>query len=164
MGSHQTDSSGATFAATLSVPFGAFGIRVAGNAIHELVFLPPGTRAIPPDCALAERAATQIYAWLEDPDRPFDLPLATRGTLFQRRVWDAIAAIPRGETRQYAHLSDALGSAARAVGQACRANPFPLVIPCHRVVSATGIGGFAGASGGYLIDAKHWLLAFEANR
>ncbi|KON82195.1 methylated-DNA--[protein]-cysteine S-methyltransferase [Azoarcus sp. PA01] len=159
-----TASSGDPFAAILAVPFGAFGIRTAGNVIHELVFLPPGTPAMPPDCALAERAAGQIHAWLEDPDHPFDLPLATRGTLFQQRVWDAIAAIPRGETRQYAHLSKALASAARAVGQACRANPFPLVIPCHRVVSAAGIGGFAGASGGYLIDAKRWLLAFEATR
>lgn len=160
----QAALSGDAFAATLVVPFGAFGIKVAQNLIHELVFLPPGTPAMPPGCALAERAATQIHKWLEDPDRPFDLPLAVRGTLFQRRVWDAIAAIPRGETRQYAHLSKALASAARAIGQACRANPFPLVIPCHRVVSATGIGGFAGASGGYLIDAKRWLLAFEADR
>ncbi|MCK0505498.1 methylated-DNA--[protein]-cysteine S-methyltransferase [Aromatoleum anaerobium] len=164
MNSCKTASSVEAFAATLAVPFGAFGIRVAGGVIHELVFLAPDTPATPPACTVAERAATQIYAWLEDPDRPFDLPLAARGTVFQRRVWDAIAAIPRGETRRYAHLSNALGSAARAVGQACRANPFPLVIPCHRVVSATGIGGFAGASGGYLIDAKHWLLAFEANR
>jgi methylated-DNA-[protein]-cysteine S-methyltransferase len=150
--------------ATLALPFGAFGIRIGGNAVEELVFLPPDTPATAPDCALAERAAGQILAWLDDPDRPFDLPLVRRGTPFQHRVWDAIAKIPRGERRRYGILATELGSAPRAIGQACGANPFPIVVPCHRVVSATGIGGFAGSTGGYLIDAKRWLLDFESRR
>jgi len=152
------------FAATFITPFGAFGIRVAGDAIDELVFLPADTPERAPDCALAGRAAAQVLRWLDDPARPFDLPLALRGTPFQQRVWRAIATIPLGERRTYGELAAELGSAARAAGQACGANPFPLVIPCHRVVAAKGIGGFAGASGGYLLDAKRWLLAFEAGR
>lgn len=156
------DSSRGDFAAVLSLPFGAFGIRLAGDVVGELVFLPPDTPPAAPDCALAERVALQIGRWLVDPERPFELPLANRGTPFQRRVWDAIAAIPLGEYRRYGMLASELGTAARAVGQACGANPFPLVIPCHRVVSATGLGGFANATDGYLIDAKNWLLEFEA--
>jgi methylated-DNA-[protein]-cysteine S-methyltransferase len=152
------------FAAVLSVPFGSFGIRIAGEFIAEFVFLAPETRPLAPASPLAEQAAIQIFAWLEGPDRPFDLPLAARGTPFQRRVWDAIAAIPRGEQRRYGTLAARLGSAARAVGQACGANPFPLVVPCHRVVSAGGIGGFAGSTDCFLIDAKRWLLDFEARR
>jgi methylated-DNA-[protein]-cysteine S-methyltransferase len=150
--------------AVLAMPFGPFGIRSDGERIHELVFLPPHTRPREPADPLAARAAAQLRAWLEDPDRPFDLPLAAAGTAFQRRTWQAIAAIPRGQVRTYGALARALGSAARAVGQACGANPFPLIVPCHRVVSSTGIGGFAGARGGHLLDGKRWLLAFEAAR
>lgn len=154
------------FSAVLALPFGAFGIRLAraDAEIDELVFLPPETPESAPACAVAERAAQQILAWTDDPDRPFDLPLSTRGTPFQRRVWNAIAAIPRGRLRSYGAIASELDSAARAVGQACGANPFPLVIPCHRVVSASGIGGFAGATDGYLLDAKRWLLEFESRR
>lgn len=150
--------------AVLAMPFGPFGIRGDGERIHELVFLPPHTRPLEPTDPLSARAAAQLRAWLEDPDRPFDLPLASAGTAFQRRTWQAIAAIPRGQVRTYGALARELGSAARAVGQACGANPFPLIVPCHRVVSSTGIGGFAGARGGHLLDSKRWLLAFEAAR
>lgn len=152
------------FAAILATPFGPFGIRCDAARITELVFLPPDTSARSPNCPLAERAAAQILAWLADPDRPFDLPLADRGTQFQRRVWAAISDIPRAQVLSYGTLAAQLGSAARAVGQACGANPFPLIVPCHRVVSKTDIGGFAGARAGHLLDTKRWLLAFEARR
>lgn len=152
------------FAAVLATPFGPFGVRSDAQWIHELVFLPPDTPVRAPDGPLAARAAEQVDAWLDDPDRPFDLPLAPSGTPFQRRTWQAIAAIPRGQVRTYGALAGTLGSAARAVGQACGANPFPLVVPCHRVVSSTGLGGFAGARDGHLLATKRWLLAFEAQQ
>jgi methylated-DNA-[protein]-cysteine S-methyltransferase len=69
--------------------------------------------------------------------------------------------IPRGKTRTYGELAKALNGEARAVGQACGDNKLPVVIPCHRVVAADGIGGFAHATGGYLLEAKRWLLAHE---
>lgn len=158
------DSSPTAYSAVLATPFGGFGVRADDRMIRELVFLPPGTPTVAPDSLLAERATSQILAWLDDPDRPFDLPLAQRGTPFQQRVWSAIAAIPRGRLRTYGNIATTLGSAARAVGQACGANPFPIVVPCHRVVAAGGLGGFANSTGGYLLDAKRWLLAFEAGR
>ena len=61
----------------------------------------------------------------------------------------------------YGKLAADLGSAPRAVGQACGANPFPLIVPCHRVTSAAGLGGFANAREGWLLEVKRWLLAFE---
>ncbi len=152
------------FAATLGTPFGPFGIRIEGERIAELAFLPPGTSLRAPDCPLARRTALQIENWLNDPDFCFDLPLAARGTPFQQRVWARISCIPRGQVRTYGDLAARLGSASRAVGQACGANPFPLVIPCHRVVSKSGIGGFAGACSGHLLDTKRWLLDFESRR
>ncbi|MEC5386180.1 methylated-DNA--[protein]-cysteine S-methyltransferase [Uliginosibacterium sp. H3] len=91
----------------------------------------------------------------------FDFPNMNRGTPFQRRVWKAIAEIPAGEIRTYGELSASVGGTARAVGQACGANPFPVVVPCHRVVAKTGIGGFANARDGWLLDTKRWLLKHE---
>jgi methylated-DNA-[protein]-cysteine S-methyltransferase len=130
--------------------------------VAAIRYLPPETPVRSPCNALAERAAHQLERYRDDPDAPFDLPLAIEGTPFQRSVWDAMRAIPRGRTRTYGELARELGGEARAVGQACGDNRLPIVIPCHRVVAAGGIGGFAHATDGYLIEAKRWLLLHEA--
>lgn len=153
-----------TFDAIVAAPFGALGVRVDGDALAEIAFLPPGTPAHAARNALAQRAAEQLGAYLDDPRTPFDLPLKPAGTDFQRRVWAAIRAIPCGKMRAYGALAAELASAARAVGQACGANPFPVVVPCHRVVAQAALGGFAHARDGYLLDTKQWLLAHEARR
>jgi methylated-DNA-[protein]-cysteine S-methyltransferase len=116
---------------------------------------------IAPKNPLAERAARQLEAYLENPDTEFDLPLLIVGTVFQRRLWEALCAIPRGKTLTYGELAQRLGAEPRAVGQACGDNRLPIVIPCHRVVAANGIGGFAHSTAGYLVEAKRWLLAHE---
>lgn len=150
-------------AASVTAPFGAVGIWLQGASVAELRFLPPGTPAQAPDCALAAQVADQLARWFDAPrSARFDLPLAQRGTAFQQRVWQAIAAIPPARVRTYGALAAELGSAARAVGQACGANPFPIIVPCHRVVSSSGLGGFANATSGHLTDTKQWLLSFEA--
>lgn len=149
------------FDAVIRAPFGVVGVSIEGERLSELVFLPPQTALAKPRGALAQEACRQIMEFAADPDFSFDLPLAERGTLFQRRVWAAISAIPRGRTRGYGDMARDLGSVARAVGQACGANFFPLVIPCHRVVAAAGIGGFAHQDGGFHLQVKRWLLAHE---
>ena len=152
----------AEFDAVLKTPFGGLGVRTEGEAITEIRVLPPGTPAIKPKSALAERACAQLAAYLSDPKAGFDLPLEPAGTAFQRSVWRAIAAIPKGKTLTYGEIARRLKSVPRAVGQACGRNPYPVVVPCHRVVAADGgLGGFASATGGYLLDAKRWLLAHE---
>ena len=130
--------------------------------VAQIRYLPPSTPSLAPRNALAERAARQIERYCEDPDTTFDLPLAIEGTDFQKRVWAAMCAIPRGRTRTYGDLARELGAQARAVGQACGDNRLPIVIPCHRVVAADGIGGFAHSTDGFLIEAKRWLLLHEA--
>lgn len=153
------------YQAVLPTPFGALGIRSASARIVEIAFLPPGVPALVPSDAASERAWRQLEHYLRDPDIPFDLPLSEAGTAFQRRVWSAIAAIPCGQTLSYGGMARQLGSAARAVGQACGRNPYPIVVPCHRVISADGaLGGFAGARDGYLLQTKRWLLHHEAAR
>jgi methylated-DNA-[protein]-cysteine S-methyltransferase len=131
--------------------------------LDALVFLAPDTPLRKPATRidLIQALEKSLARWLENPAEPFDLPLAVHGTPFQRRTWQAISAIPSGEIRTYGELSAEVGGTPRAIGQACGANPFPLVVPCHRVVAKTGIGGFANASDGWLLDTKRWLLKNE---
>ena len=130
-------------------------------------YLPLSAESKDPANALAERAARQLERYREDPDAKFDLPLLIEGTEFQRRVWDAMCAIPRGRTLTYGEMARKLGGmdheAARVVGQACGDNRLPIVIPCHRVVAADGIGGFGHSTDGFLLEAKRWLLMHEAS-
>jgi len=150
------------FQAQLATPFGIVGVCTEGDALAAIVYLPRSAGERAPANALAERACAQIEKYVADPAYRFRLPLKPLGTAFQRRVWEQIAAVPLGETRTYGELARRLQSAPRAVGQACGTNYFPLVIPCHRVVAANGLGGFAHNSSGYLIEVKRWLLAHEA--
>jgi methylated-DNA-[protein]-cysteine S-methyltransferase len=129
--------------------------------VAEIRYLHAKTKVKAPMNALAERAARQLERYRDDPDARFDLPLLVEGSPFQRRLWDALCAIPRGKTLTYGQLAEKLQSEARAVGQACGDNKLPIVIPCHRVVAANGIGGFAHSTGGFLVEAKRWLLMHE---
>jgi methylated-DNA-[protein]-cysteine S-methyltransferase len=150
------------YQARLPTPFGVVGVRTTGGEmIAEIVFLPRSAGALVPADPVAERACAQVERYVHDPDFRFDLPLAEIGTSFQRRVWAKIAAIESGRTRSYGELARELRSAPRAVGQACGANPLPLVVPCHRVLAANGIGGFAHHEGGFHLSVKRWLLAHE---
>jgi len=151
------------FSAIVEAPFGAIGIRAEPGVIRELVYLPRTFSEKAPDDALSERAAQQVQRYLREPDFRFELPLAAVGTAFQRRVWEVISAIPRGDVLTYGQVAKALRSAPRAVGQACGANWFPLVIPCHRVTASGGLGGFSNHDDetGFHLGVKRWLLAHE---
>jgi len=149
------------FQAKLKTPFALLGIRASDAEVEEIVFLSRDGKAFSPRNRLAERTCVQIERYIDDSRYRFDLPLARGGTAFQRRVWGRIAAIEPGRTRSYGELAHELGSAARAVGQACGANPLPLVVPCHRVLAASGIGGFAHRNSGFHLAVKRWLLAHE---
>ena len=149
------------FQAKLDTPFALVGVRTEGDVLAEIVYLPRSAGPMAPANALAEQACLQIEKYAADPEFRFELPLKPVGTAFQRRVWEQISAIPLGQTRSYGELARALKSAPRPVGQACGTNYFPLVIPCHRVVAAGGLGGFAHASSGYLLEVKRSLLAHE---
>jgi methylated-DNA-[protein]-cysteine S-methyltransferase len=151
------------FQAKLQAPFGLLGVRTEGGLLAEIVFLKPSGAALAPQDQLAERTCAQLENYFDDPEYRFDVPLASRGTPFQRRVWARIAAIGSGHTRSYGEIARELGSAPRAVGQACGANPVPLVVPCHRVLAAGGIGGFAHHEGGFHLSVKRWLLRHEGS-
>ncbi|MFA7268021.1 MAG: methylated-DNA--[protein]-cysteine S-methyltransferase [Sterolibacterium sp.] len=145
-------------------PSFALGLRCDADEILAIEFLAPRA-GLAPKTLLAKEVARQLGAYLKQPKFSFSLPLAPAGTPFQRRVWEHIAAIPSGETRTYGELAEAIHSGPRAVGNACGSNPYPLVVPCHRVVAkGGGLGGFARERGGLLLEIKHWLLAHEDSR
>ncbi len=104
------------------------------------------------------RARTEVEQYLDGERQGFDLPLAPRGTAYRRRVWAALAAIPYGETRTYAQIAAVAGGVGRSVGGANGANPIPVLIPCHRVVAAAGLGGYSGGEG---LETKQRLLQLE---
>lgn len=107
---------------------------------------------------LLQRARDQLDAYFDGALTAFDLELAPAGTAYRRRVWQALCDIPYGETRSYAAIAAAAGGSARSVGQAAGSNPIPIIIPCHRVVAATHLGGFSGGEG---LPTKRYLLALE---
>jgi methylated-DNA-[protein]-cysteine S-methyltransferase len=150
------------FDVVLEFPKMKVGVATREGRVVEIKYLPPSVQALPAKNPLAERAARQLERYRTDPDTKFDLPVVIEGTPLQRAVWDAMCAIPRGKTRTYGDIARELGADARDIGQACGDNRLPIVIPCHRVVAANGLGGFAHATSGYLIEVKRWLLAHEA--
>ncbi|MDR0529735.1 MAG: methylated-DNA--[protein]-cysteine S-methyltransferase [Zoogloeaceae bacterium] len=152
---------GADFQAVLAAPFFALGLCCDDAFVRGLTFLPPRAELLP-QTPLARTVAEVLSAWLKNPATCLDLPFAAKGTEHQRAVWAVIAGIPCGKTRSYGEIAQMLNTSARAVGNACAANPLPIVVPCHRVLTSKGaLGGFSGARSGWLLEIKRWLLARE---
>jgi methylated-DNA-[protein]-cysteine S-methyltransferase len=155
-------------------PLGQLFIGGSGAGLHRIDFLDDG-RDEAGRVALLEResgdapardpraaapAAEQLREYFASQREHFDVPLAARGTEFQRRVWEALCSIPYGETASYGEIARAIGrpGASRAVGAANGRNPISIVVPCHRVVGAAG--ALTGYGGG--LDRKARLLSLEA--
>ena len=108
--------------------------------------------------AVLDSARDQLHAYFDGNLTTFNLPLAPDGSAYRRTVWQALCEIPYGETRSYQDIAAKAGGSARSVGQANGRNPIPLLIPCHRVVATSHIGGYSGGDG---LQTKRWLLALE---
>lgn len=150
----------ADYDAVVISPFGALGI-VARDALTSIDFLPRGVRPRAARTPLARQVCAQLRAYFSNPRHVFDLPLVTHGSDYQERVWRALRRIPAGRVLSYGQLAGKLASGARAVGSACRANPVPIVVPCHRVVAGSGLGGFMGGKAPAQLAIKQWLLTHE---
>jgi len=154
----------APFEACVRTPFATLGISANDRHVTAIRYLSPDVPALmPKKNTIAHLVCVQLQAYLENPAFEFDLPVKLGGTHHQIAVWEAMQAIPAGETRSYGAIAKAIGSSARAVGGACGANPVPLVVPCHRVVANDGsLGGFMGVRGeGFERNIKRWLLEHE---
>ena len=140
---------------SLESPLGPLTLHARDGAITAVDFAALGGADESP---LLVRARDELEAYFAGARRTFTLPLAPAGTPFQRRLWQALCAIPYGALSTYRDLAFALDTAPRAIGGACGANPIPILIPCHRVVATTGIGGYSGGTG---LGTKRKLLALE---
>ena len=141
-------------------PVGRLALEAEGDALSGVRWASSRERArptkVPPILREAERQLRRYFAGRL---KTFDLPLAARGTDFQKSGWRIMSDIPYGETATYGGMAMALGSRPRAVGMACGRNPLPIVVPCHRVLGSGGSEG--GYSGGQGLPTKHKLLALE---
>lgn len=142
---------------TIPSPLGPLTLVERDGALVAIDFAAGGARE--PPAPLLARAARQLGEYFAGTRRDFDLPLSLGGTEHHRAVWAAMCRIPYGETASYGDLARMVGSAPRAVGAACGANPIPIVVPCHRVVeTGGGLGGYSGRGGG---RTKTFLLRLE---
>lgn len=146
----------------LSSPIGPIGIRYTGKVITWMEFLPQQKTCSTPKEPFWQDITCELLAYFKNPHHKIKLQYTTSGTPFQKRVWQAMCDIPLGKTLTYGEVAQQLKSSPRAVGNACRRNPVPLIIPCHRIVAKQGLGGFAGERDGALLDIKQWLLQHEA--
>ncbi len=136
-------------------PVGRLGVVEQGGAIVALDW---GVDPMGEATELLHEALRQLSAYFAGELTDFDLPLRVEASEFQQQVCAAISAIPFGETRTYGDLAKGLGAPAQAIGGACGGNPIPVIIPCHRVLGANGLGGFSGAGG---VETKVELLKHE---
>ncbi len=141
-------------------PLGTLHIICTAHALREIKYSGDAqTCTGVAEPALAARIRAQLDEYFAKQRTDFDLPLEARGTEFQKKVWDALCAIPYGETRSYGEIAASIGNknACRAVGMANHNNPIAIVIPCHRVVGANGkLTGYAGG-----LATKEALLRLE---
>jgi methylated-DNA-[protein]-cysteine S-methyltransferase len=149
------------YQAIVPTPFGALGVCTEDQRLRSIDLL-PGKQAVQrPVDAATTRIIQALQDYLDDPSIPWNIEPLLEGTEFQQRVWQRLRRIPVGETVTYGQLAQELQSSPRAVGNACRANPCALVVPCHRVVGKQGLGGFAGKTSGPKLQLKIWLLVHE---
>jgi methylated-DNA-[protein]-cysteine S-methyltransferase len=150
--------------AVINAPFGQLWLIADDDFLTEIKFLLGPHPLKKPLSPLLKETEAQLLAYFLNPHHDFDLPTKLNGTPFQQRVWQTLCQIRPGATRTYGQLAQTLGTAPRAVGGACGDNPIPIIVPCHRVVSATGLGGFMRTKYLGSLNVKSWLLAHEAQK
>jgi methylated-DNA-[protein]-cysteine S-methyltransferase len=142
---------------SLHTPIGDISVSEEDGAIVSIDW---GWGSRPSETRLLRRARDQLHRYFDGELTAFELPLAPHGTVYRQRVWRALCAIPYGTTRTYLDIAKVAGGSPRSVGQANGSNPIPIIIPCHRVVATTHLGGYSGGEG---LDTKRWLLALEGH-
>ncbi|MDP2805867.1 MAG: methylated-DNA--[protein]-cysteine S-methyltransferase [Gallionellaceae bacterium] len=149
------------FQAKMRTPFGVVGIHTAEETLTGITFLVGEQEELAPADSFVFEVCSQLAAYFADASFQFDLPLKLDGTVHQRKVWQAMCEIPLGQVQTYGALAKLILSSPRAVGQACGNNPIPIIVPCHRVVSQSGLGGFMHRADDGALNIKKWLLAHE---
>jgi len=158
-----SECSGVERVFTIATPVCPLIISLQGDAIVDINWDETGTYGQKMDTSKTIFDNFVDDYWLST-EKILPLKLFKQGTDFSHKVWAEMLKIPLGKTLSYSAIANKIGSSARAVGNACRANPYPLIIPCHRVVSVNGLGGYHGHTQGQFMDIKTSLLAVEATK
>lgn len=147
--------------AVIDTPPGRLAIQATDDWLVGIDYVSGRVPLKKPLGKLAEEVVGQLRDYFQDAAHVFDVPVYLHGTPHQNKVWQALRKIKTGSTVTYGELARQVDSSARAVGNSCRHNPVSIVVPCHRVVGAAGIGGYGGRIDGRVLDRKHWLLQHE---
>lgn len=146
----------------IATPIGKLAVKYESDFILEVQQVAAQTRITSRKEFFAKEIEKQMHAYFTGDLQKFEIPfLFEDATEYQAQVWDQIRKIPFGVTKTYGEIAKKIKSGPRAVGNACRRNKLLLIVPCHRVVSAVGLGGFMGDADGSLVRRKQWLLDHE---
>ena len=146
---------------SLDSPLGKLSASIKHGRLYALNIGKHGRDSGSENNLVFEQLQSELQAYFDCSAHRFSVPIELQGTEFQQRVWHALMRIPVGKTMTYSQLAQQLNSSPRAVGNACRANPIPIIIPCHRVIAKQGIGGYDGQRSGQRLGIKRWLLRHE---
>ncbi len=156
-----TQSMSSPYSAITSSPLGKLGLIVQDGKLIKLEFLSADIPLHSPNDKWSKQWVAELQHYFTHPKHCFQLAIHLDGTAFQQRVWHALQHIASGAALTYGQLAKKLQTAPRAIGQACRTNPLPIIIPCHRIVATHHLGGYAGNINGRFKDIKTWLLRHE---
>lgn len=143
-------------------PIGKIGLFVENEKLTQLTLLPDNAECTYPQDSISSQIVAELRIYFKRAKHLFNVDVWLSGTRFQQNVWHALKAIPIGQTITYGTLAKQLHVSPRAIGQACKYNPIPIIIPCHRVIAANGLGGYSGKCHGKMMKVKKWLLRHES--
>lgn len=144
----------------IDTPIGNLGIKLIDDRIAKIDLLSPKFSLIAPKNIVERHIIAKIKRYFCNPRCKFDLPMNIGGTLLQKKIWRALQKIPAGKVKTYGELAKIVKTNPRVIGNACRLNPLLIIIPCHRVIAANGLGGYCGKKSRN-IKIKKWLLTHE---
>lgn len=150
------------YSAIISTPIGKLGLETAREKLVRIRFLSANNQIFNPVDNFTQSVVQELSAYFKNPKHSFKMNYELNGTEFQQKVWEAILSIKVGKTLTYSDLAKELNTGPRAIGNACRHNLIPIIIPCHRITAVTGLGGYSGAIEGGLPVIKQWLLNHES--
>ncbi|MEE9354340.1 MAG: methylated-DNA--[protein]-cysteine S-methyltransferase [Methylococcaceae bacterium] len=148
--------------AVVQTPLGLLSLQSQGEVLLNADWLVVKDIALQfPATSFLQQVVVQLDGFWQNSRYDFVIKVLKKGTSFRLNVWQALCQIKAGKVITYAELAKVLATGPRAIGGACKHNPFPVFVPCHRIISASGIGGYAGAIDGPLVSIKEGLLAHE---
>jgi methylated-DNA-[protein]-cysteine S-methyltransferase len=145
------------YQAIIQTPVGKLGISTFDRLLTRIDFLTEDKSLIAPKGKTLNHIVNQLIHYFQYPNFKFNIPYQLQGTPFQKKVWQTLSKLSPKKTISYGTLAKKLNTGARAIGNACRVNPLPILIPCHRVVAQRDLGGYKGQE----ISIKKWLLKHE---